>query len=128
MFQNLHLPGLLHRVDTVTMAHSVEARVPFLDHRLVEFANTLPIEYKVRPLRSLSELDQMVADEISEIHDIPKIVLKDIGRKMLPMKIVARRKMGFPIPSSFYAQGQPNGAVDYKMWTQRNLDLLTKAL
>ena len=128
LFQNLHLPGLLHRVDTVTMAHSVEARVPFLDHRLVEFANTLPIEYKVRPLTPLCELDHLVADEISEVHDVPKVVLKDIGKKMLPAKIVARRKMGFPIPSSFYAQGQPNGTVDYQMWTQRNLDLLAKAL
>ncbi len=69
-----------------------------------------------------------MADEISEVHDIPKVMLKDIGRKMLPLQIVERRKMGFPIPSSFYAQGQPEGAVDYKMWTQRNLELLAQAV
>lgn len=128
LFQNLHLPGLLYRVDAATMAHSVEARVPFLDHRLLAFVNTLPIEYKVRPIRPLSELTGLVADEISEVHDIPKVMLKDIGRKMLPLQIVERRKMGFPIPSSFYSEGQPEGAVDYKMWTQRNLELLAEAV
>ncbi len=75
LFQNLHLPGLLYRVDAATMAHSVEARVPVLDHRLLEFVNTLPIEYKVRPIRPLSELTRLVADEISEVPDIPKVML-----------------------------------------------------
>jgi len=126
LFQNLHLPGLLYRVDTATMAHSVEARVPYLDHRLVEYVNTLPIEFKLRPLKPLSELPDLVADEISEIHDVPKAILKDIGRKVLPAEIVDRKKMGFPIPSSFYSPEESAQVVSYKVWTRRNLEVLAK--
>ncbi len=123
-FQNLHLPGLLHRLDTVTMAHSVEARVPFLDHRLVEFANTLPIEFKVRPTSTAQETSELVADEISEVHDVPKAILKDIARKLLPAEIVDRKKMGFPIPPSYYRTDEESSSVDYVAWTRRNLDIL----
>jgi len=125
-FQNLHLPGLLHRLDTVTMAHSVEARVPFLDHRLVEFANTLPIEFKVRPTSPIAELSGLVADEISEVHNMPKAILKDIARKVLPDDIVDRRKMGFPIPPSYYRTNEESPTTDYISWTRRNLDILDK--
>ena len=47
-FMRIHVPGLLSRVDTTTMAASVEARVPFLDHRLVEFMCSVPQHYKMK--------------------------------------------------------------------------------
>lgn len=123
LFQNVHLPGLLYRVDAATMANSVEARVPFLDHRLVEFANTLPIDMKLRTLKPRSELVHLLAKEISEIYDVPKAILKDLGRGLLPNGIADRRKMGFPIPPAFYMPGIQQGLPSYRAWTERNLEL-----
>jgi asparagine synthase (glutamine-hydrolysing) len=123
LFQNVHLPGLLYRVDGATMAHSVEARVPFLDHRLVEFANTLPIDMKIRTLKPRSELRHLLSNEISEVHDVPKAILKEIGRDLLPEGIADRKKMGFPIPPAFYAPQSSSVMADYQAWTERNIEL-----
>lgn len=100
LFEKMHILGLLHRVDMTTMATSVEARVPFVDHRLVEFALSIPIEYK---LKWRSEADRRAAtllnaDQISEKHDIPKYILKKSFEQDLPEEVVWRRKMGFPVP------------------------------
>ena len=48
LFQRNHLQCLLERLDILTMAHSVEARVPFLDHKLIEFINKVPFKYKIK--------------------------------------------------------------------------------
>lgn len=76
----LRLPEhLLMRVDKLTMAHSVEARVPFLDHDVVEFAARLPPSYK--------------------LHDgIGKAILKHVADPYLDRDIVYRRKQGFGAP------------------------------
>ncbi|SEL70843.1 asparagine synthase (glutamine-hydrolysing) [Colwellia chukchiensis] len=99
-FETVHLQGLLSRVDTTTMATSVEARVPFVDHRLVEFAFSIPNKYK---LKWNSEKDQelaknKMADDNSENHDTPKYILKKVGEKYLPDEVLYRKKMGFPVP------------------------------
>jgi asparagine synthase (glutamine-hydrolysing) len=71
---------LLMRVDKMTMATSVEARVPFLDHELVEFALALPPEMKVR-------------------NGMGKYLLKRaVSRSLLPNHIVYRKKQGFGAP------------------------------
>ena len=62
------------------MAHGVEGRVPFMDHRVVEFALTLPRKYKM----SLS--------------GNPKVILKDTMKGLLPDGIIKRRKAGFGMP------------------------------
>lgn len=78
----LWLPDfLLLRGDKTSMANSLEVRVPFLDHKLVEFAASLPPELKLRGL-------------------IRKYLLKKVSRKYLPIDIVDRKKEGFPIPIS----------------------------
>ena len=48
MFQSKHLQCLLDRLDSMTMAASIEARVPFLDHELIEFINSVPFKYKIK--------------------------------------------------------------------------------
>lgn len=70
---------LLLRGDKLTMANSLEARVPLLDHKLVEFAAQLPVNLKLR-------------------RGTRKYLLKKLGSKLLPDSIVHRRKQGFPIP------------------------------
>ena len=78
---------LLMRVDKMTMATSVEARVPFLDHELVEFALALPPEMKVRK-------------------GVGKYLLKRaVSRSLLPEHIVYRKKQGFGAPVAEWFRG-----------------------
>jgi asparagine synthase (glutamine-hydrolysing) len=78
----------------------VEARVPFVDHRLVEFAFTIPNKYKLK-WNSKEDQEQAktkLSDDISEVNDIPKYILKKVGEKYLPDDVLYRKKMGFPVP------------------------------
>ncbi|MFJ5486758.1 N-acetylglutaminylglutamine amidotransferase [Hansschlegelia beijingensis] len=74
------------RVDNMTMAHSLEARVPFLDHELVELAARIPGEHKLA--------------------DGGKGVLKDLARQVVPREVVDRPKGYFPVPGLKYLEGK----------------------
>jgi asparagine synthase (glutamine-hydrolysing) len=83
-----YLPNdMLVKVDRMTMAHSLEARVPFLDHRVVEFAATVPPGLKLRRLRT------------------KKYLLRAAMRGRLPDRIVGRKKAGFNIPKGIWMRG-----------------------
>lgn len=97
IFEKFHIVGLLHRLDMSTMATSVEGRVPFVDHRLVEFAMNMPFEYKIK-WKSMVEAATLNADQISEQYDIPKYILKRAFEKDLGSNITWRKKVGFPVP------------------------------
>ena len=83
----LRLPELLlMRVDKITMSTSIEARVPFLDHRMVEFTQHIPAAMKLRGTRTKHILKQAVAD-------------------LLPADIIDRRKQGFSAPVKEWFRG-----------------------
>ena len=109
-FEKVHIVGLLHRVDTTTMAASVEARVPFVDHRLVEFAFTIPMKYKLKWLNeeAKAESDILMSDKISEVYDIPKYILKKSYEGIIPDEVLYRKKMGFPVPLNNWFGGHFN--------------------
>jgi asparagine synthase (glutamine-hydrolysing) len=71
--------NILVKVDRMSMATSLEARVPFLDHRFVEFAATVPGDYKMQGLKT-------------------KVILKQAMEELLPDEILYRGKEGFSIP------------------------------
>ena len=74
------LPTILHYVDRMTMAHSVESRVPLLDHRLIEFSFTLNNNLKIK-------------------NGVTKFILREAVKDLLPDKIYGRRdKKGFVTP------------------------------
>ncbi|MFH1770944.1 MAG: asparagine synthase (glutamine-hydrolyzing) [archaeon] len=100
VFEKLHLPGLLFRSDSSTMAANVEARVPFVDHRLVEFALNIPRKYKMKWNSFGSYLKSMfkTSDEISEHLDSTKSILRFAFKDMLPKEVLERKKVGFPVP------------------------------
>jgi asparagine synthase (glutamine-hydrolysing) len=77
------LAPLLRRIDRTTMGASIEARVPFLDHRLVHTAINLPLDWRVGKR----------AD---------KLVLKHLARTYMPGSLIWRKKMGFPLPLAEY--------------------------
>lgn len=77
---------ILNKVDRMSMAHSLEVRPPFLDHRIVEFAATLPAKFKIQGAQQ-------------------KVILKRLMSKRLPGKILTRKKMGFDIPAHQWLRG-----------------------
>ncbi|WP_113907272.1 asparagine synthase (glutamine-hydrolyzing) [Aliidiomarina celeris] len=99
-FEHLHLPGLLQRVDSTTMAAGVEARVPFVDHRLVELAFSLPMSIKMawKNDEAARAAAFQCGQANSELYDIPKAVLKHAFEGELPHDVLHRRKVGFPVP------------------------------
>lgn len=78
---------LLIKADRMSMAASIELRVPFLDHRLVEAAARLPVSSKIRNGQT-------------------KAVLKAAMKGLLPDEIIGRRKMGFPTPLELMFRGE----------------------
>ena len=100
IFEKLHLVGLLMRVDMTTMAASVEARVPFVDHELVEFAFSLPFKYKIRWKSLLHQAMATVynSDKISENFDTTKYLLREAFKGKVPEEVLYRKKMGFSVP------------------------------
>jgi asparagine synthase (glutamine-hydrolysing) len=77
--QQNYMVSILNRQDKMSMAASIESRVPFLDYRVVEYANSLPARYKNGQFRT-------------------KYILKEIAGDFLPAAIVNRRKSGFGVP------------------------------
>ena len=81
-----YLVELLMKQDQMSMAASIESRVPFLDHKLVEFAATLPDEWKLSGWTT-------------------KRVLRESMKGLLPRTILSRPKMGFPVPFGRWMRG-----------------------
>ncbi len=77
---------ILTKSDRMSMAHSVEVRPPFLDHRIVEFAAKLPASLKIRGAEQ-------------------KFVLKELMKEKLPPAILQRKKIGFDIPAHEWLRG-----------------------
>ncbi len=96
----IHLQNLLNRLDRMSMAASVEARVPFLDVELVEFVSQMPLKYKNKWKNNLSKVKSILqsSETISEKNDIPKYILKKLAVGKIPDEIIWRKKMGFPVP------------------------------
>jgi asparagine synthase (glutamine-hydrolysing) len=85
--QNYYLPDdILYKCDRMSMAHSLEVRPPFLDHRIVEFAARLPQNLKIRGGKQ-------------------KFLLRELMRGKLPAAILRRKKIGFDIPTHDWLRG-----------------------
>lgn len=93
-----YLPeDILVKVDRAAMSASLETRMPFLNHKIVEFANSLPFKYKYYDKKNM------------------KFILKDILSKKIPENLYLRPKQGFSVPISMWLKG------DLKSWMLDNL-------
>ena len=81
-----YLVELLMKQDQMSMAASIESRVPFLDHKLVEFGAALPQKLKLRGFTT-------------------KWILREATKHLLPKEILTRPKMGFPVPFAVWMRG-----------------------
>jgi len=85
--QNYYLPDdILYKTDRMSMAHSLEVRPPFLDPRIVDFASSLPQQFKIRGFKQ-------------------KFILRDLMRGKLPESVLNRKKTGFDIPTHDWFRG-----------------------
>lgn len=84
--------NLLERGDRMTMAASIEARMPFMDHRLLDYVSALPDQYRVRGTQT-------------------KWVLRRAMHGVLPDAILRRKKVGFRVPVSEWFRGSLKGYV-----------------
>ncbi len=95
-----YLHELLMKQDQMSMAASIESRVPFLDHKLVEFVSALPVRMKLRGLTT-------------------KYILRRSMRNRLPKEILTRKKMGFPVPLGAWLRGPFRHVLDEYVLSHR---------
>jgi asparagine synthase (glutamine-hydrolysing) len=100
-----HLHGLLRRLDNSTMMSSIEARVPFCDHRLVEYVNKTSFRSRMGPR--------------------VKEPLKKIFTTLIDNSIINRKKVGFPTPLAKIFKKTKNKS-SFDKWFSFNIDLLKK--
>jgi asparagine synthase (glutamine-hydrolysing) len=98
-----YLVELLMKQDQMSMAASIESRVPFLDHKLVEFACGLPERLKLRGLET-------------------KYILRQAMKGELPEAILQRRKMGFPVPVGSWLRGEHRQVIDEYVLSERAIE------
>ncbi len=97
-----YMHELLMKQDQMSMAASIESRVPFLDHKLVEFAARMPREMKLRD-------------------GTTKWILREAMKGILPEAILNRPKMGFPVPVGKWFRGEYKHLVDEFVLGERTL-------
>ncbi|HEV2498467.1 MAG TPA: asparagine synthase C-terminal domain-containing protein, partial [Terriglobia bacterium] len=98
-----YLVELLMKQDNMSMAASIESRVPFLDHVLVEFTAGIPSSYSTRKLAG-------------------KFVLKSAAESLLPKSIIYRKKMGFPTPLRGWLVGAQLDQMEKMLLEPRSLE------
>ena len=97
------LVELLMKQDQMSMATSIESRVPFLDHKLVEFSATVPSRSKIRRFAG-------------------KHIVKKALEGLLPDSIIYRKKMGFPVPWEQWLRESLLPAIESMLLEERALD------
>jgi asparagine synthase (glutamine-hydrolysing) len=100
---NSYLIELLMKQDQMSMAASIESRVPFLDHKLVEFTARIPEKYSIAGMAG-------------------KFILKEAVQDLLPPSIVYRKKMGFPTPWDFWLAGPQLNDLEKLLLEPRSLE------
>lgn len=112
-FQSYHLSGLLDRLDSSTMYNSIEGRVPFLDHNLVEYVNSIPFSDKIKWKKNGENLSKdMISKQYSEVNDITKFPLRASFQDKIPVPILKRTKVGFPVPLDNWDENILNLKID----------------
>ncbi len=102
--QMTYLPNdLLVKVDIASMANSLEARSPFLDHNVIEFAASLPENLKMQRFQT-------------------KSLLKKVAARLVPSEVIYRRKMGFGVPIGNWFRGEMKDFVKDVLLSEKSLN------
>lgn len=108
------LHGLLVVEDKLSMAHSLETRVPFLDNDLVDFAMRVPTKFKLGNLSEIMRLNEndpgaKTSRYFQKTND-GKLILRKMMEKHIPLEVTAREKQGFSAPDASWFKGE---SIDY---------------
>ena len=96
-----YLPeDVLVKVDRMSMAHSIESRVPLLDNHVIDFAASLPLHTKIH-------------------NGVRKVLLKQVAERILPREIITRRKQGFGVPVGAWFRGSLRDTFSDVLRSQR---------
>lgn len=99
--QMTYLPNdLLVKVDIASMANSLEARSPLLDHKVIEFAASLPENIKLKGTEN-------------------KSLLKKVGSRLVPREVLYRKKMGFGVPIAHWLRGEMKGFLKEHLLSEK---------
>ncbi len=112
-FLNYLPDDIFVKVDRASMAVSLETRAPFMDHRIVEFAFSLPIDYKLKSGR------------------VGKWILRKVLEKFVPRKLFERPKKGFAVPIEYWLKGRLRSLAEDLIFSDKlkeylNTDLVLK--
>lgn len=124
IFEKKHLVALLERLDMMSMVASIEARVPFVDHELVEFVTQIPVKYKMKWKSGFHKLvgGFYFSEKASEWLDVNKYLLRKLGEKKLPNEIAYRKKLGFPVPLDSWMNGKMKNFARDILLDKKTLD------
>ena len=115
------LHGLFLVEDKLSMAHSLETRVPFMDNDLVDLAQRIPAKYKLRELTGESQVDENeLGGKVERFYRDTgdgKLVLRDALATLLPSEVTSRAKQGFSAPDASWFRGE---SIDYVNKLLRN--------
>lgn len=113
---SVNLESLLRRLDTATMAASLEARVPYADHVIIENAVQLPHHYKIdlAPDEASPWLSSLALSERGSLRS--KRILRSVASDLLPAQLAQRPKMSFPTPLPQWLSS------DWQPWIKEKLE------
>lgn len=103
------LLGLFVVGDKLSMAHSIEERFPFMDNDLVDFAQKIPVKYKLANLEKMKKMDENELDKLRKFQlqfDSGKNVLRKAMSRLIPETIINRQKQGFSPPDESWYRGE----------------------
>ncbi|HEV3176226.1 MAG TPA: asparagine synthase (glutamine-hydrolyzing) [Stellaceae bacterium] len=110
------LHGLLLVEDKLSMAHSLENRVPFLDNDLVDFAVALPVRMKLRDLEEVVRIDENEVRPKQQVYfertNDGKLILREALKRLLPDDYVTGTKQGFSGPDASWFRGESMAYVE----------------
>jgi asparagine synthase (glutamine-hydrolysing) len=108
------LHGLLVVDDKLSMAHSLETRVPFLDNDLVDFAQKIPVKFKLRNLEQTIKMDENEIGKLQKTND-GKVILRKAMSSYIPQDIHNAIKQGFSSPDNSWFKGDSIEFVKQKL-------------
>lgn len=100
------LHGLLLVTDKLSMAHSLETRVPFLDNDLVDFAMSVPVRLKLKNFKRVRRFNENELKKYFYKNNDSKLLLRKMAESCLPKKIAHLEKRGFSAPDASWFKGE----------------------
>ncbi|MBM4323505.1 MAG: asparagine synthase, partial [Deltaproteobacteria bacterium] len=118
------LHGLFLIEDKISMAHSLETRVPFLDNDLVSFVQRIPSEYKLQPINRMIPVEENIVGAKTKFFaqsNTGKYIFRKAMKGVVPDEILDRKKQGFSPPDQSWYRGPTMGYIQEMLLNEKSL-------